>query len=68
MDYLSGDGAPSPRTIHGATCERLPDGAQRTVIEDIHGSGVEIEHGPEVDVLCLGRDRVVIPIPDPRGT
>jgi hypothetical protein len=54
--------APSPRTIGGAEASVISESIHRTVVQDIFGGAVEVEHVPQVDVLCLAPDRTVLPI------
>jgi hypothetical protein len=57
----------SPSPTRGiSTAECIPVAGRprfRTVIADHYGGRVELEHSPEVDVLCLARSGAVLPVP-----
>ena len=61
--YESGSPVPT-RGIGSAECRPAGDVSRViTVIADHYGAQLEIEHAPEVDVLCLDRAGAVVPVP-----
>ena len=57
--------APVPtRGIASGECKPLADSQfMRTIVADHYGGQLEVEHAPEVDILCMARAGDVISIP-----
>ena len=57
--------APVPtRGIAGAECKSVADSPlMRTVVADHYGGQLELEHAPDVDILCVDRGGQVLSIP-----
>jgi hypothetical protein len=53
----------SPRTISDASSSAVGESKYRTVVTDIMGGAVEIDHAGRVDLVCLSRERQVHLIP-----